>query len=635
MLKALYDLAMREKLVSDPDYEWKPVAWLVRVDANGNLLGIQGTHYFPQAKTKKGPKPIPKSFLVPRQPVRTSGDQAFFLVDKAEYVFGIDPSKQRDPKRLRRRAELFREETRRCAEETADEGARAILTLLSAVAEGHLTIVLPEDCAPNDLFAFVLSSDEDELISSRPRIRERWKRVRQLEEGTSGGHHCLITGHPSTPGVLHVQLKRLPGASTSGVPLVSFNQPAFESYGWSGNENAPVSRPAAEAYATALNRLLHPAWPDPEQPGVALPRRSTTLSNDTVVCYWATDRSADVFLDDLDALFQSDPAKVERLYQSVWYGRSVKELDLTAFYALMLTGTQGRAIVRDWLESTVGQVQRNLAQHFADLEVVRNTPRPKERELQPHVPLRVLLRSLAPLGDDKRLPAGLAAQLVRAALAGTPYPLGLVQRAVERWRAESALPDRTKAANDWWRAMERRDARASLTKAVLNRRRRTLPEAQSRYKEVTRAMDPTNTNPGYLLGRLMAVMERMQQLAQPDIKATVVDRYFAGASAAPRAVFVRLLKGARHHAKKAKDEPQTRGTAQWLEHELDQIAFPFDPKHNGFPAFLSLEEQGLFVLGYHHQRHVLWMSKEQRTNWLASLGRSAQEGEAAELGSES
>jgi CRISPR-associated protein Csd1 len=617
MLKALYDLAMREKLVSDPDYEWKPVAWLVRVDTNGNLLGIQGTHYLPQARTKKKPKPIPKSFLVPRQPVRTSGDQTFFLVDKAEYVLGIDPSKQRDPKRLRRRAELFREETRRCAEGTTDEGARAILTLLSAVAEGHLTIVLPEDCAPNDLFAFVLSSDEDQLISSRPRIREYWRRFRQLEEGTSGGYHCLITGNPCTPGVLHVQLKRLPGASTSGVPLVSFNQPAFESYGWSRNENAPVSRPAAEAYGTALNRLLHPAWPDPEQPGVALPRRSTTLSNDTVVCYWAADRTGDVFLDDLDALFQSDPAKVEQLYQSVWYGRPAEELDFTAFFALTLTGTQGRAIVRDWFESTIGQVQRNLAQHFRDLEIARNTPRPKDRDLQPHLPLRVILRSLAPLGDDERVPAGLAAQLVRAALA----------RAVERTRAEMSRKD--------WGDLERRDARASLIKAVLNRRRRTLPEAQNRYKEVTFTMDLTNTNPGYLLGRLMATIERLQQLAQPEIRATVVDRYFAGASAAPRAVFVRLLKGARHHAKKAKDEPQTRGTAQWLERELDRIAFPFNPKQNGFPAHLSVEDQGLFVLGYHHQRHVLWMSKEQRASWLASLGLEGQEAEDTKVASES
>ncbi len=627
MLKALYDLAIREKLVSDPDYEWKPVAWLVRVDTNGTLLGIQGTHYLPKTQGNRKPKPIPKSFLVPRQPVRTSGDLAFFLVDKAEYVFGIDPSGQRDPERLRRRAALFREETRRCADETTDEGARGVLALLTAVADGHLTVTLPQECAPNDLFAFLLRSDDDQLVSSRVRVREYWKRIRQLDEETSGDYRCLISGEACMPGALHVQLKRLPGASSSGVPLVSFNQPAFESYGWSGNENAPVSRSAAEEYGTALNRLLHPAWPDPEQPGVALPRRSTTLSNDTVVCYWAAERTADVFLDDLDALFQSDPAKVEQLYQSVWYGRPVKHLESTAFYALTLTGTQGRAVVRDWLESTVAQVRRNLAQHFADLEIVRNTPRPKDRELQPHLPLRVLLRSLATLGDDERVPDGLAAQLVRAALAGTPYPLGILGRAVERTRAEMSRKE--------WGDLERRDGRASLIKAVLNRRRRTLSEAQNRYKEVTPTMDPANTNPGYLLGRLMAIIERLQQLAQPDIKATVVDRYFGGASAAPRAVFVRLLKGARHHAKKAKDEPQTRGTALRLERELDRIAFPFNPKQNGFPAFLSVEDQGLFVLGYHHQRHVLWMNKEQRASWLASLGLGEQEAETTELASKS
>jgi CRISPR-associated protein Csd1 len=122
-------------------------------------------------------------------------------------------------------------------------------------------------------------------------------------------------------------------------------------------------------------------------------------------------------------------------------------------------------------------------------------------------------------------------------------------------------------------------------------------------------MDSTNRNPGYLLGRLMAVIERMQQAALGNqINATVVDRYFSGASATPGVVFPRLLKNLRNHARKAKDDEQTAGLAGWLEGEVDRIVGGLQ----GFPPYLDLDQQGLFVVGYHHERHWLWLSKAER-----------------------
>jgi CRISPR-associated protein Csd1 len=234
-------------------------------------------------------------------------------------------------------------------------------------------------------------------------------------------------------------------------------------------------------------------------------------------------------------------------------------------------------------------------------------------DLAPHFPLRVLLEALAPLGKGDEVPTPLIAPLVNAALRGGPYPFSLLQRAVQRMRAEIGQTD--------WAALQRRDARAALIKGVLNRRRARFPH--SSCKEVTEAMDPTNTNPGYLLGRLMAVIERIQQEALGDINASVIDRFFSGASAAPRSVFLRLLKNARNHVRKGKDTPKSAGTVAWLDKQLDQLADPFDPNQGGFPARLSLQDQGLFILGYHHQRHWLWMSKEQRTEWEAHQAANA------------
>ncbi len=602
ILQALYRLARAEELVGDPDFEVKAIAFLVRVGGDGRLLGIQDTRSVPATEGKGKPRPVAKRFEVPREQARTSGDRAFFGFDKAEYTFGLDPNpepeKRRPADKLAARFALFRERLAECAAATGDPGVKAVWAALEAVAHGEQAVELPADCAPNDLFAFVWAPDVDRLVTDRPAVRAYWKRLRQ-PESVETGFLCLVTGEDAGEPGNHPQLK-VPGGMSSGVPLVSFNQRAFESHGWKGNENAPVSRAAAEAYATALARLLDPAPADPKNPDQHLGRRNLRLTPDTTVCYWAADLE-DPFADCLAGLVEANPESVANLYQGVWKGQppTLDAEAASAFYALTLTGVQGRVMVRGWFETTVADAARSLARHFADLAMVANTPPPKNQPPRPAMPLRVLLESLAPQGKSEGVPAQLAEELWAAALQGTPYPLGILQRALLRTRAE--------IGRDSWADSQRRDARAALIRGVLNRRARRLSTST---KEIPAAMDPTNREPGYLLGRLMAVMERLQQIALGDVNASVVDRYFSAASATPRGVFVRLLKGARHHARKALDEPSRKGTAVFLERLMDELASGFDPKKNGFPAALSLEQQGLFVLGYHQQRHELWRSKK-------------------------
>ena len=604
ILQALFQLAQDEGLMSDPDFEPKPVAWLIRVSKNGKLLGIDGTHHIPpEEEEKRNPRSLPKIFPVPRGEVRTINDSAFFLYDKAEYALGMDPEqdkkKRRPQEKLEIRFGLFRDRVKQCLDVIGDDGIRAVHLFLEDIASGRQAVSLPEGCAGNDLFAFVFAPDIDRLVTDREKVRYYWKDLRvNSVSGDVKEVRCLVSGEYGVPARLFPSLKKVPGGTSSGVALVSFNKKAFESYGWKGNENAPISRDAAEACATALNRLLHPAYPDPHQPGQSLPRRHLRLSADTVVCYWSAKEGSEDFASSFAALLEANPDEVKEVYRSVWRGQPVEIDDPSAFYVLTLTGTQGRAIVRDWFESTAADVSRNLAAHFADLDIVRNTPKPRERDLPPQIPLRALLESLAPLGKREEIPAHLAGQLLHAALSGAPYPFSVLQRALERTRAEIG-----KTA---WADLERRDARAALTKAVLNRRKRFSSTFQT--QEVQRNMDPNNQNPGYLLGRLMAVIERIQQAALGNVNASAVDRFFSGASATPQAVFPRLLKNLRHHARKAKDDPLHAGTAGWLEGQVDDIMANL----KNFPPHLNLEQQGLFVLGYHHQRNWLWMKKEDR-----------------------
>ena len=610
ILQALYGLATYEELIAG-DYEPKAVAWLITVNADGKLVGIQGTHYTPEAEGKKKPKEQPKDFLIPIQPKRQGKKApAYFLVDNAKYVFGRSTEdKPFSEAEGREKSGWFYDLVEKCADATGDEGVIAVKRFLQQVHNGEQDVALPEKCKSNEQFAFVYEPDIDEIVSNRPAVKEYWAALRAAEPETKvEGVRCLVSGEPVTQFMNFPQVK-LPGGNPAGSALISFNCRAFESYGWSGNENAPISQEAAEASATALKRLLDPAYPDPQKPTKTLPSRNIRLSADTVVCYWSVADSAQGYIDRFGPVMKSDeeevesyPDEVKALCYSIWNGQAPGIDDSSAFYALTLSGAQGRAIVRDWFESKVNDVLDRLAQHFADLDIVRNCPPSKKQQKHPPgFPMRVVLESLAdPVRSrSEGIPPPLASQMVRAVYAGTEYPYSALQRALMRYRMELGK------AEDDWVTKNLNDARAAVIKAVLNRRRRI--RKTSSYEEVRRDMDPTNTSTGYVLGRLMAVIERIQQEAQGNVNASVIDRYFSGASATPGAVFPRLLKNTRNHIHKIKGD-KGEGGAVWMEKMLDEVLSGLD----SFPSFIDLEQQGLFVLGYHHQRKWLWTSKEKR-----------------------
>jgi CRISPR-associated protein Csd1 len=599
ILQALKQLADREGLVEDPDYEYKPIAWLVRLDSQGRLVGFEGTHQLQTAQGRRKARAEPKRFSVPRQPTGRTGTKAppCFLVDNAKYVFGRPTAdKTFDENEGSEKAGWFRDLVAQCAEATGDDAIKAVVAFLDDARASAL--VLPEGAKSNELFGFVVG-EGTELVHLRPAVRRYWSQLRSKASGTEDDVvTCLVTGTalPSGQVGLFPPVKRVPGGSTSGVGLVSFNKGAFESYGWKSNRNANISRAAAEASATALNRLLDPNPPNPRRPDEdPLAPRSLRISSDTVVAYWPAEESGDPLADSLEALLAGetlDAAIVGDLFRSVHRGRAPHIDDACAFYALTLTGTQGRAIVRGWIESSVALVVEHLASHFRDLEVVRGSGQPSGEPTV--IPLKVMIRALAPQGKEDAIAPALACDFVNAALQGTPYPLSLLQRALIRTRAEIGQRPGTHLDT-----RARQDARAAVIKGVLKRHFRL---------EVTVAMDPSNASPAYLLGRLMAVIERMQVAALGDVNASVVDRYFGAASATPAVVFPRLLKNLRNHARKAKDDDRTAGTARWLESEVDNIV----SRLGGFPAHLDLPAQGLFVIGYHHERHWLWLPKEQR-----------------------
>jgi len=588
ILSALAELAKNEGLIADPDYEQKDVTRIIELDKSGALLGIIDA----RMPDKKG-KPRPVRYSVPKTVVRPGTvPKPQFLYDKLEYFFGVvGKDKDVDSSKVNKHIDLAIKLHAQACNETGDLGLAAVLMFLQG-QEGRSdrASVLPEDIGANEWFVFRQSGDQ-ELISDRPAVREWWKR-RRVETGATNAI-CLVTGNACVPVDKHDAIKKVPGGSTSGVAIVTFNSPAFESYGFDRNENAPIGRAAAEGYARALNRMLDPAYPDPHNAGQTLPRRNIRVSEDTGVVFWTADTNNE-FPDIFEALLsRPDESIVARLLEAPKSGRQPFLQDTKPFYALTLSGGQGRATIRDWYTGSVSEMAGRVNRYFEDLKLHF----PFEGPPQPS--LKELLRSVVFKGEEKNIPPNLAADFLRAILKGQSLPGTLLHAAVRRCKAEGPMSQGDRGKSN---KRHRSHLRMQVIKGVL-RRLKDRPE----LSEVRPMLDEKNTHAAYLLGRLFAALEHLQGAAQGQTNATVGDRFYGAASTAPVTVFGRLLGLSKHHlAKLRKERP---GQAVNLDKMITAI-MGYLPAEK-FPSTFPMEEQGLFAVGYYHQRQALFTKKEE------------------------
>lgn len=620
ILKALYDLAIREELVPDPDFENKPVSWVIRVGDGGRFLGIE-------KMVNDAPKSIPKRLT------SRSGKHppAEFFVDNPLYVLGKSiPANKHETSVCKTRQGMFADRIKLCAEESGDNAVKDCALFLQKHALGELEVGIPSEMKGNDLIVFSYQTEEL-FVHDRPDVIKYWRKINAVDCSVLQDAVCLITGDFCTPAQKHKKLKNVPQKKISDIALAPCNQPAFESYGWDKGSNAVIGEKSSDFAMTALNRLLHPNPTDPHDPNQTLSRQNIHLSADTVVCYWTRNENAlsDSFglaIEVDEEKVEAKPAQVAEMYKSLWKGIPYKLDKPDEFYSLVLSGGQGRATVRDWIESNTQHVVDSLAQYFADLRIERYCPAPKNGKHPESFSLPLLLESLADPKDRRKegIPSAIGAQFYRASIdKKLLFPQPAFSRAILRYRAELGKEGDEKKG---WFVKNWNDARAAIIKAYLSRKWRK----ESKQKEALEKMNPNCTDKGYLLGQLMAVLEKLQTEALGSVNASIIDRYFAGASASPKSVFGSLLRNARHHARKAKDESKdklkNKGQIFNLERLIDQICDHFDvslkktedPKavyENGFPAYLSQEQQGMFVLGYHQMRKWLWMTREERDIW--------------------
>ena len=396
-----------------------------------------------------------------------------------------------------------------------------------------------------------------------------------------------MTGRFASLARLHEpKIKGVSGAQSAGALLVSFNAAAYESYGKEQSYNAPVSVDAAFKYANALNFLLKDQ------------RRRVSLGDATVV-FWAERRHAlEEAMSDLFgeiALPEPSAEDEDRVQQARRFLNQLRDgaaedpafdpKSHTSFFILGLAPNASRISVRFWVEASAGELEFRLAKHLQDVRVVRRDDRP--------LTLRDIARSTGraergPDGrfkgfDTKSVNDQLIGELARSVLTGAAYPQSLLSAMLRRIRSDGEV----------------HPARVAAIKGCLVRNARL----RGTNLEVSVELDECQTASAYRMGRLFALLEKIQSdSAESDLNSTIKDRYFSSASTTPAAVFPRLFRLSQHH--QAKLPP---GTKVYYEKLLQETISGLCD----FPAHLTLEDQGLFVIGYYHQRQKLFTKKPQ------------------------
>lgn len=574
ILQALHDYYRRKMLDPDParrlpafGFEDKEIPFIIELDGDGRLVGIKDT------RSGDGKKKRARSYLVPKGVKKTSGVAANLFWDTAEYALGLDARGK--PERVAQQHTAFRARIEALPEHVRnDEGVRAVCAFLDRDPISQISALASFDelREGNPLVTFRLVSDTD-LVCQRPAVAGSTD-VEDETDDSGEAAICLVTGEPSQPERLHSAIKGVWDAQSSGANLVSVNNkntdgnnggqtPAFASFNKQQGFNSPVGKRAAFAYTTALNHLLGKG------------SRQRMQVGDASTVFWAqhADPVEDVFAslfgdnsDDPDAHTEA----IRALYDSVQSGRFDGGRGETAFYVLGLAPNAARIAVRFWHADRLSNIARRITSWFDDLSVARGPNDPE------YPSLFRLLAAIAVQGKADNIPPKLAGEVMRSILDGGAFPANWLTAAVQRCRAEQRVTY----------------LRAAAIKACLNRQIRHHPSGPKR-KEFLPVLDLTNTDPAYRLGRLFAVLEKIQEEASPGINATIRDRYYGAASSTPVAVFTTLLRLKNAHLKKL-----VAGRVIWFEKLLGEVLDAV----TGFPAHLPLPDQGRFALGYYHQR---------------------------------
>lgn len=535
----------------------QPVRWLLELDEEGRFLAL----------TESGVTKKEWTELVTPYTRRTVAVVPYLFVDKPDYVLGhlaetgklTQAKRESEQEKAADRHTAYVELVQACADAVDHPAITAFVRFLESTQEMEKAHTAAEqlstrDKAPMKKGDLIAPRVGTQFLSDLPATRRFWAALQDAEadEKSSLTAECMVTGRIGPVARTH-PVELLLGPNRVG--LVSGNENAFLSYGLQQSEIAPMSYGVARRYGEAFRHLL-----SEEQ-------HHLRIGSVTWV-YWTREPAGDP----LFAIKEPDPREVEKLLNAPRSAHANASVQPNEFYALAVSANTSRMVVRSWVTTTLEAVQANIARYFARQRLLDRDGQPRYHK---HTALAGSL-----VREFKDLPDAATTALLNTALWGRPLPLSLLHQAVQRARAE--------------REHVLTHPRAALIKLVLL----SNPTLAERYT-MSDQLNPNNPHPAYQCGRLLALLDNIQAEAV-GARATLVDRYYGAASATPASVFGVLMRNAQNHLGKIR---KTKGgLAYYFDQQIAEIARHLN-ESGGFPRTLTMEEQGVFALGFYQERN--------------------------------
>lgn len=584
ILKALYDYYNRCNNLPASGMEEKEIGFVIVISKEGNFVRFEDCRIDnKQART----------YLVKKHVGRSSAVVANYLYDNSAYVLGYaenEKAKKNADEQTKKRSdkenaclEAFKEKVLSIYKIYPESNDLAAISkfyqqskeeILSCVSQDNLWEDIKKNLSKKySTFSFRIDGDL-KIVAEKKELLQ----LEDSEDDNKGNALCLITGNKETT-VDTTTATMIPGSQATA-KLVAFQvNSGYDSYGKKKCGNAPISKNAEFAYTTALNAML--------QKGS---HNKFSVGNRTFV-FWASSNAeaAEQAEENLFNLLgfteeeQDDPNakinQVRKVFTSIYSGTIKTSLD-DRFYILGLAPNSARIAVVYWSECSLKEFAGTILHHFNDMEIIDT-----RKEGKPYMGIKDMLAAVTLNGKQSEATPNLPEAVVKSIFQGTPYPFTLFSACIRRIRAESGNKDKNAI----------RIARMAIIKAYLNR-------INDNNKKIDTMLDKSNTNQGYLCGRLFAVLDKIQEDANRI--SSIRERYMNAASATPASVFATILNLSSHHMEKLANENRRIFYEKIKQEIIDKIPA------TGFPAHLDLQDQGRFFIGYYHQRQDFFTKKE-------------------------
>jgi len=553
------------------DYKKKYVTFVISINENGELLGIQNTN---------DGKKVPQQLLLPNEPNRTGGIYPNLINDKSDYVFGIFSNNALDEKtinKLTNRHDAYKKRLEDIFKETQDPAILALITFINTPNIANLVFnKIEKQYKETDTFAFKYEStntkdtNNNDLITDRILVKTYWKKQRNKITEIENPYMCCVSGEIVNDPPKMTKIKKINGCLSTGGTLCSINENNSESWNLSGNTSAVISKDIQDKIVYAIDMLI-------EKNQVCKQENENWL-------YWTNDND-EIITNMFSSILKNDCKTLNNLFDSVHTGKIINNTNDAKFYVIKINGQNGRCAVTEFNQTTIENFKNNIKQYFENTQIELG-------QINKHFPIGAIIQALKNPESNKVNP-NTYKNLTKCIINGLKFPQDIQHILNNRIQINEvkSKPDNLNTI------------RIATLKAIVNQ--------HNKHKDITTNMNPNSTDNFYIMGLIMATAEKINKLANPELKNTIKTKLYSQFTKKPKQTFNNINEKVQIYIQQAKN--RNNNFIYCLENLFNHLVSSVNI--NTQIETMTTDQQSIFHIAYAQMFQWFKLSTEELEKW--------------------